>query len=119
MKTKLGEYLRSWHRYPYTLSLYSLGFDARQHKERLGYKLTCSLKTWPRVIFEGTDLFCSPCHAIDSDASAGACLGFLSLKPGDTDADYFDKYTPAQLDFVQYHGEDLSLWSMELEEKGA
>lgn len=52
--------------------------------------------TW-YTLFEGDDLHCSPMHAPNSDESVRALLGFLTLKPGDTDADYFDGYTDRQL----------------------
>lgn len=34
-------------------------------------------------------------------------LGFLTLRPGDTDREYFDKYTPAQLEYANQHAETL------------
>jgi hypothetical protein len=101
----LGEYMRSWRRGPYTLSLYYRG------TRWLGYKLSYNRKP----IFTGTDYGSSPMHAIDSDASAGALLGFLSAQPGDVDSEYFSKYTQRQLQFAKKHGEELKLWSMELE----
>lgn len=45
----------------------------------------------------------------------GALLGFLALRPGDTDAEYFERYTPEQLDFAAEHGDELQIWAMELE----
>ena len=36
-------------------------------------------------------------------------LAFLSLKPGDTDPEYFEGYTPEQLEFARQEGESLSL----------
>lgn len=64
---------------------------------------------WNSVtLFEGEDLGCSPMHAIDSNASVEACMSFLTLQPGDTDAEYFAKYTPAQLDYCQQHAAALS-----------
>ena len=52
-------------------------------------------------------LFCSesfagsPMHADDSDETLRAILGFLTLRPGDTDRDYFDDYTPEQLAWAE------------------
>jgi hypothetical protein len=51
------------------------------------------------AIFEGDDFCPSPLHADDSDATLRALLGFLTLRPGDTDREYFDGYTPAQRAF--------------------
>jgi hypothetical protein len=67
------------------------------------------------VIFEGEDFSCSPMIAIDSDDSLRSLLGFLTLKPGDTDRDYFDDYTPEQLAFAENEAESLSIWALECE----
>jgi hypothetical protein len=62
-------------------------------------------------IFNGADLHCSPMHDPESDDSIRALLGFLTLRPGDTDADYFDSYTPEQLAWAKSGDcEDLALW---------
>lgn len=52
------------------------------------------------AIFEGDDFHCSPLHAIDSRETAMALMGFLTLRPGDTDAEYFENYTPRQMVFA-------------------
>lgn len=52
------------------------------------------------VLFAGEDFRPSPMHADDSDATLRGLLGFLTLRPGDTDAEYFADYTPAQLAFA-------------------
>jgi len=48
-------------------------------------------------------------HSIDSDAAKRSALGCFALKPGDTDADFFEDYTREQLAWVSAHGEELSL----------
>jgi hypothetical protein len=60
------------------------------------------------VLFEGEDFGCSPMHAIDSDAACAAIMGFLTLRPGDTDSEYFADYTPEQLDYCAQHAEALA-----------
>ena len=42
-----------------------------------------------------------------------AALDFASLKPGDTDNEYFDGYTEDQLAWVEQYGDDLSILSEE------
>jgi hypothetical protein len=37
-----------------------------------------------------------------------SALTYASLKPGDTDDDYFDGYTPEQIAWVEKYGDDLS-----------
>ena len=49
----------------------------------------------------------------------GAILGFLSLRPGDTDPEYFDSYSDEQLRWAQTYGEELSLHAYELENPDA
>jgi hypothetical protein len=60
------------------------------------------------VLFEGEDFWCSPLHAIDSDAAVESIMAFLTCKPGDTDPEYFADYTPAQLDYCSQHAEALA-----------
>ena len=60
------------------------------------------------VLLEGTDFRPSPLHADDSNATVAALLGFLTLRPGDTDEEYFLGYTRTQLEFCAQHAEALS-----------
>jgi len=69
------------------------------------------------IIFEGNDYGVSPMMAPDSDESIRTLMGFLTMRPGDTDDEYFKDYTPKQLtwaeknadDFYQFtDGEDIS-----------
>jgi hypothetical protein len=53
------------------------------------------------LLFAGADFRPSPMHADDSDETLRGLLGFLTLRPGDTDREYFDDYTPAQLAFAR------------------
>lgn len=70
----------------------------------IGYEL----RTGDEVLFTGEDFLCSPLHAIDSDKSMACLMGFLTLRPGDTDEEYFKDYTQAQLDYCQEYAEALS-----------
>ena len=60
------------------------------------------------VLFEGADFACAPSHAIDSVAAAESLMGFLTLRPGDTDAEYFANYSKTQLDYCAEHAEWLA-----------
>lgn len=53
------------------------------------------------ILFQGEDFGVSPCHAEDSDQAICALMGFLTLKPGDTDREYFDNYTPEQMEWAE------------------
>jgi hypothetical protein len=97
----------------YTLKLYDTNRTDKMGKSILGYEMYTPKG---ELLFSGDDLHCSPMHAIDSDASLRALLGFLTLRPGDTDSEYFENYTPAQMEFAQGDAEELQLWGMEPED---
>lgn len=46
--------------------------------------------------------------AIDSDRALAALLGFLTLRPGDTDDEYFEHYTAVQREYCAQHAETLA-----------
>ena len=89
---------------------------SRSGKNVLGYRLSAwNTYTTPKggggvreVLFEGEDFQCSPLHAVDSDETVRAIMDFLTLRPGDTDAEYFENYTAEQLAFCDAHAEALS-----------
>jgi hypothetical protein len=56
------------------------------------------------VLFQGTDLGIPRGEAIDSDEVVNTLLGFIVMQPGDTDDEYFEKYSRKQLEFAE--GED-------------
>lgn len=68
-----------------------------------------AFKLWQdhELIFEDSGFCCSPLHADDSDESVRALMTFLCLRPGDTDKEYFDNYTPRQMEFAKEYGETL------------
>jgi len=72
-------------------------FRERSGRSILGYAF---IDKGDVVLFVGEDLYCSPNNSIDSDKTIKCLLGFLTLHPGDTDAEYFKYYTEAQLAFA-------------------
>lgn len=68
-------------------------------------------------VFEGKG-FGTPSHmCADGPEAATSLLSFLTLQPGDTDEEYFDKYTPEQLDWAgSDEAEDLRSFALDLEE---
>lgn len=78
----------------------------------LGYALFSSESEDP--IFHGEDASPSPSpmDAIDSDAATRGILVFLALRPGDTDPEYFARYTAAQHAFADTHAEAVSMYAM-------
>lgn len=107
------ELIRTWEEGPFKLDLFDTGEVDDRGASRLAYMFYCEGK----LIFQGEDYHCSPLASVDGDRSVSGLLTFLSLKPGDTDREYFQDYTEEQMDFAREHGEELSLYAMELEER--
>jgi hypothetical protein len=108
-----GEHIRTWEdpANGFRLELYDLNTRDRDGKWTLAYEFYHH----GRRIFQGADFHCSPLHAVDSDVTVGALLSFLALKPGDTDREFFQDYTEAQLAFAHEWGEALSMAADDLE----
>lgn len=65
-------------------------------------------------IFAGSD-FDVPDFQDDPKKIVGGILGFLSLRSGDTDADYFLNYTDRQRAWADERAEELSIYAYDLE----
>ena len=103
----MRELIKTWRREGCTLRLWDINRTDSLGKHRLAYQF----KSGRRVIFEGDDFACSPMHAIDSLDTVAGLLGFLTCKPGDTDREYFENYTPEQLDWCQSgQSERIAMW---------
>ena len=91
----------------FRLIVWDTGLTDRYGKHRLAYEFSMhqGRKT---VLFKGHNLYASPLHAIDSDATMRSIMSFLTLRPGDTDKEFFADYTPEQLAFCARHAEQLS-----------
>jgi hypothetical protein len=55
----------------------------------------------------------SPQHAIDSDDAVRSAIDAVAIRPGDTDDEFFDSYSPEQLAFANEHGEELMMYSID------
>lgn len=67
------------------------------------------------ILWKSGETWCSPSplHEDDSDAVKALVTSLVSIKPGDTDSDYFAHHTPEQLAFCERYGEELSMLSEE------
>jgi hypothetical protein len=106
----------------FTLTVWDTGQRWRDTaKWLLGYRLTmkemvpastlaslADQKAIRTILFEGEDFGCSPMHAIDSDEAVEGIMAFLTIRPGDTDSEYFEGYTQEQLDYCSQHAEALA-----------
>jgi hypothetical protein len=100
----------------YKFENYSLFLQATDKQDSYGHILVKYKFITPKkeVLFEGDDFGASPLHEPESRESAIALLGFLTLRKGDTDEEYFDNYTPAQLEFSQsFDCENLQLYTLD------
>lgn len=93
----MRDLIKTWRKSGFTLRLWDTGKRDWRGQTKLDYEL----KDGRKVVFAGDDFAGSPMHADDSRETVAALLGFLTLKPGDTDADYFEQYTPEQLAWCQ------------------
>ncbi len=65
------------------------------------------------TLFSQESFGIAPGYAIDSDKALREVISWLTLKPGDTDRDHFDNYTPEQMAFAKGDAAMLSLWADE------
>jgi hypothetical protein len=94
------EPLRHVRQLGYTLRTWDTGRTAgngRMARTRIGYELRDPAGT---VLFRGDDFRPGAATADDSDEALRALLGFLTLRPGDTDREYFADYSAAQQAFT-------------------
>lgn len=104
------EHLTTFEQDGFRLDLWDTGRVDSWGKSELRYTLFDDTEPFGRgIVFEGEDYHPSPLHAIDSPESVAGILSFLSVLPGDTDAEYFDRYTPAQIAWRDRRAEDLAL----------
>lgn len=66
------------------------------------------------ALFVTCEFGASPMHSVDGDETLRAMLGFITLRPGDTEQEYFDVYTEAQMAFARgIECEYLQSWAEE------
>jgi hypothetical protein len=95
----------------YTLTLEWAGVGD-YGKSKVAYWLEKAGEDVP--IFEGSDLQVPYSDDPEGPRSAAALLGFLTLQRGDVEDEYFDDYTPRQLEFRDNEAEGVSYWEYAL-----
>ena len=99
------EHIRTWAAGAFRLALYDTHRrDGFCGKDRQAYEFFHD----DRLIFQGEGFFASPLHSLDGDETVAALLAFLSLRPGDTNPDWFAAYSAGQRAWCREHGEELS-----------
>jgi hypothetical protein len=84
-------------------------------RARLYYTDDASGKRRYRTIFKRGATWCGVNRwtSLDGKEARELVLSLLSMKPGDTDPEYFASYTPAQLAFASRYGEELDMVRMD------
>lgn len=94
----------------FTLRVFELGGrDSSIHHTNVGYKLTMTEGNKSTVIFEGDDVGIPNHTAIDSDDAVNHIMGWLTLREGDTDSEFFENDTEIQKEYRNNHAESLSM----------
>ena len=100
----------------YNFDNYTLTLKVTKKIDNYGHKMVSYKFLTPtgKILFSGKDFGASPLHAPEGLESAKALLSFLTLRKGDTDDDYFDNYTPEQLEFSESQDcENLSIYALD------
>lgn len=92
----------------FTLHLWDTHQRDEYGKFVLAYQLLMHESGKTTVIFEGADYCCASGFTVDSNVAVEGIMGFLTLRPGDTDDEYFENYTQIQKDFCENYAEDLA-----------
>lgn len=71
-------------------------------------KLTCEVRQGGVTIFPRGQLTCALHGSSDGVKARELVMSLVAMRPGDTDRDYFDGYTPSQLEWARANGEGLS-----------
>lgn len=98
----------------FTLKIFDTGKPSARYAMRtvLGYELRQHEKGKTTILFAGDDFQPSCMHADDSDQTVAALMGFLTLRHGDTDDEYFANYNERQTEFCNSHAETLGAESI-------
>jgi len=95
----------------FLVELFDMGKLSDPNHQVVGYRF------WDgdELMFEGKDYGVPRGTKLTDGSVVVTLLGFIGLKPGDTDDEYFENYTPKQLEWADQRAEDVSLYAMELE----
>jgi len=108
----LGTRVRIWEREGYRLEIYDTHNETSSHWTVAGV-----LYDNGRKIFDKAPIDISKIYAVDEERVIPHVLSWFTLKPGDTDADYFNGYTKEQLEWCEGDRNDwLRCLQVDLEE---
>lgn len=100
----------------YRLQLWNLGVRSNRVNEQNRWQIAYQFAAPNGVIvFEGSDYGCPPDSSPSNHSTLRSLISFLTLRPGDTDDEYFKSYTERQWAFAQGDAEYISQWAHEPE----
>jgi|SoiMethySBSTD1v2_1073268.scaffolds.fasta_scaffold4385316_1 hypothetical protein len=92
-----GSFITRWRANGFDLRMFDGGED-EDGRQLVTYTFSdLGWTTEGRRLFVGGGYRPSPLHAVDSQESIAGLLGFLALREGDTDSEYFEGYDERQL----------------------
>lgn len=89
----------------FTLELYDVNCHDSAGRWGVGYRLKMGGETVFECLTAKDAVYGH--HSVDGDEAVKNVMGWLTLRPGDTDADYFTGYTEPQKRFAEEHAEAL------------
>jgi hypothetical protein len=74
-------------------------------------RIDCELRQNGEIVFPRGVTYCGvPAGTVlDGNEAKEAVVSTLAMRPGDTDDDYFDPYTPEQREWAETNGEELGI----------
>jgi hypothetical protein len=79
------------------------GFQRPNHN-----RINVEVRQGGKVIFPRGVLYCATPGCTDDDSAKELVMSLIAMRPGDTDDEYFEGYTPAQREWATRNGEELS-----------
>ena len=114
-----ADFMRGLRSGDFLLELYQLNqFQSSGSHENIGYRLIDDTVEHLGVVFDGHDVGIPRGSCLDSAGSFESVLGFLSMKKGDVEEEYWKEhgYTPKQLEWRDARAEELSKVQLDLSE---
>jgi hypothetical protein len=98
-----------------TIDAYDTGVMDNRGTTRITIRAVHHIGKDRRVIWRPGETWChpGPGDCDDSDKAKELVTSLVTIRPGDTDADYFEGYSPEQLEFCERYGEVLQMIAWE------
>lgn len=98
----------------FRLDLWDTGEHLSGGEAQLAYRLCLAEGARWILVFSDEGFEGAHAEEPDSDGTVAAILRFCSLRQGEADPLFFERFTARQIAFAEEHGEALALWAGEL-----